>query len=261
MNFYIFPSVLHLFKYRLLVQALQKRYGQSSDPFPFGWVRGVVLLLIVKEDVLMARLMADKEFKKQQGDRRYDTHVALINYYVDHLSSKGQIPYVAPLYGGVNATLLSILRDPGPMTQNNDKGSGFICMENDDQTAEALYNHYKAAGISACDIVPWNAYPWYINKEPSASQLKVGAETISYLLTMLKNLRVVMLHGNAAHKAWDYLPEKVKEVVSSRNIEVIKTFHTSRMAFISKDPDEVLRRKRHVTESFQKAASILSQTD
>lgn len=209
----------------------------------------------------MARLMADKEFKKQQWDRRYDTHIAPINQYIDHLSSKRWIPYVAPLYGGINAKLLSILRDPGPKTQNNDKGSGFICMENDDQTAEALYNYYKAADISAVDVVPWNAYPWYINKEPSSSQLKEGSETISHLLTMLKNLRVVMLHGNAAHKAWDYLPEKIKEVVSSRNIEVIKTFHTSRMAFISKDPDEVLRRKMHITESFQKAAFIINQPD
>jgi hypothetical protein len=203
--------------------------------------------------------MANKEFREKQFNCRYDAHIAEINEYVDSLrenSSRGWAPYVAPLYGGVNARLLSVLRDPGPKTQD-EVGSGFICMENDDQTAEALYSYYKVAGIASRDIMPWNAYPWYINKKPLSSQLKAGAETIAQLLALLKHVQVVMLHGNEAHRAWNYLPELSKQLVITRNIEVIKTFHPSRMAFIHRDPNIVAARRQHVIDAFHKAASIL----
>jgi hypothetical protein len=57
---------------------------------------------------------------------------------VDELRSEGRgwAPYVAPIYGGVNARLLSVLRDPGPMTDPTARGSGFLCLENDDPAAE-----------------------------------------------------------------------------------------------------------------------------
>jgi len=204
----------------------------------------------------MARLMAGKDFWNDQLNRIYDSHISPINRYVDMLnehSGRGWVPHVAPLYGGVNAKILSVLRDPGPKTQK-DSGSGFICMENDDQTAEALCNYYAQAGISACDIVPWNAYPWYINKKPSITQLKAGAETIAHLLGILKEVRVVMLHGNDAHKGWDYLP-------AVRKIQVIKTFHPSRQAFIHKDPKVVAERRQHISEAFRKAASLIQASE
>ncbi|WP_104191108.1 hypothetical protein [Cryobacterium sp. Y82] len=41
------------------------------------------------------------------------------------------VPYFAPIHGGINARALSVLRDPGPVTQR-ETGSGFISIENDD---------------------------------------------------------------------------------------------------------------------------------
>ena len=66
-------------------------------------------------------------------------HVAPINALVDDLRQwgRGWVPYVAPIYGGVNAQMLSVLRDPGPMTDSAGKGSGFLCLENDDAAASA----------------------------------------------------------------------------------------------------------------------------
>src|SRR5437879_4601334 len=112
----------------------------------------------------MARQMAVADFRTEQWDRRYDAHVARINSLVDDLRENtdcgGAPPYVAPMYGGINAKILYVLRDPGPMTDDCNRGSGFICMENDDATAETICGLFEEAGIEAADIVPWNAYPW-----------------------------------------------------------------------------------------------------
>ena len=63
--------------------------------------------------------MANADFRKQQRDHRLDTHVASINAFVSKLRDRdghGWLPEVAPMHGGVDARVLSVLRDPGPKT-------------------------------------------------------------------------------------------------------------------------------------------------
>ncbi|WP_052762081.1 uracil-DNA glycosylase family protein [Jiangella alkaliphila] len=82
--------------------------------------------------------MADPAFRAEQERGRYAPHVRPINEFVDTLrdqDGRGWMPHVAPLHGGVEARLLSLLRDPGPKTRDG-VGSGFLCIENDDPTAE-----------------------------------------------------------------------------------------------------------------------------
>lgn len=81
--------------------------------------------------------MAHASFRTEQEAGRYADHVRPINKLVDELSDseRGWMPHVAPAHGGVNARVLTILRDPGPMTRTG-TGSGFLCVENDDQTAQ-----------------------------------------------------------------------------------------------------------------------------
>ena len=118
--------------------------------------------------------MADPTFRQEQWQHRFDPHIAPINQFVDELRRGGKwAPYVAPMYGGTAARLLSVLRDPGPMTQD-DVGSGFLCMENDDPTAETICGLFQDAGIIGSDIVPWNMYPWYINRLPKGLELDEG---------------------------------------------------------------------------------------
>jgi hypothetical protein len=147
--------------------------------------------------------MADRAFREAQFRSRYDEHIGPINRLVDDLrgSERGWLPYVPPMYGGVHARLLSLLRDPGPKTQM-DVGSSFISMENDDATAETLCDLFSSAEIPAQDIVPWNVYPWYINREPTAKELQAGIDPLMRLLALLPKLRVVMLHGLSAQAGW-----------------------------------------------------------
>jgi hypothetical protein len=83
--------------------------------------------------------MRDPQFRQQQFDDLRAPHIAPVNALVDELTDpagRGWVPYVAPVYGGVDARVLCIQRDPGPKTHSGLGGSGFLCLENDDATAE-----------------------------------------------------------------------------------------------------------------------------
>ena len=208
----------------------------------------------------MVRRMREVSFREEQWRHRNDAHIAPINQFVDELrrnQGSDSAPYVAPMYGGVNARLLSVLRDPGPKTQLDKGGSGFLSMENDDASAEAINDLFSDAGIDAGDIVPWNSYPWYINRAPKAAELDAGVAPLKHIIDLLPKLRVVMLHGGSAHNAWDRLIRKFPTIVALRGFHVIKTYHTSRQAFWH--PDSLVReaRRMHLSESFQQAAQHL----
>jgi len=151
------------------------------------------------------RRMRDPQFRQQQVEGLRAPHVAPINALVDDLIDpfgRGWVPYVAPVYGGVNARVLCIQRDPGPMTNSRYGGSGFLCPENDDATAERFATQLDDAGIAVSTIVAWNAYPWYINRSPRAAELEAGVEPLRRLLGLLSSLQVVMLHGGSARDGW-----------------------------------------------------------
>jgi hypothetical protein len=202
--------------------------------------------------------MACPAFREEQWRARYDDHIAPINRFVDTLrEADGRwLPYVAPMYGGVKARLLSVLRDPGPRTQE-DTGSGFLCMENDDPTAEAICGYFADAGIGAEEIVPWNAYPWYINRAPRAAELAAGLAPLQRMIEMLPRLRVVMLHGGSAHAGWRRFERAYPGVSRARGLHVIPTYHTSRQAFWH--PDAVVRdaRRQHLRDAFAEARRVL----
>jgi hypothetical protein len=128
--------------------------------------------------------MRDPAFRRSQEEGIRLAHIAPLNALVDELRNedgRGWVPYIAPLYGGVEARMLSILRDPGPMTHNEAGGSGFLCLENDDDSAELFATLLDEAGIAPGDMNPWNAYPWYRedqNKGLIASERASGVEPL-----------------------------------------------------------------------------------
>jgi hypothetical protein len=203
--------------------------------------------------------MADAAFREAQRQHLYDEHVRPINQVVDTLREMGRgwLPYVAPMYGGTSARLLSLLRDPGPKTQA-EGGSGLLSMENDDATAEAISSYFADAGIDAKDIVPWNVYPWYINRAPSAAELNAEIEPLRALVELMPNLRVVMLHGGTAQNGWRRFCRAHPRVAQERRFEVLPTYHTSRQAFWHRDRNVRDSRRADLCAAFAKAARLLS---
>lgn len=199
--------------------------------------------------------MRDPAFRDAQRAATYAHHVAPINQYVDALGERGRgwIPYVAPHHGGVHARVLVLLRDPGPMTDSSRNGSGFLCVENDDATAERLANLLDEAGIAARDTIPWNAYPWYINRRPNGAELREGIEVLVSLLDLLPLLEMVLLMGGDAQKAWRHA-RAISE--RARSLRCLSTYHSSNQAFIG---DAATRTERlgHIQRSLGEIATAL----
>jgi hypothetical protein len=203
--------------------------------------------------------MRDPQFRQQQQDGLRAPHVAQINALVDELidpARRGWVPHVAPVYGGVHARVLCIQRDPGPMTSSQYGGSGFLCPENDDATAERFATQLDDAGIAVSAILAWNAYPWYINRSPRAADLEAGVEPLRRLLGLLPRLLVVMLHGGSARDGWRRLTRRHPNV--ALRLEVVPTYHTSSQAFIG-PPEIRAARMAALREAFAHTARILHE--
>jgi Uracil DNA glycosylase superfamily len=188
--------------------------------------------------------MRDPLFQEDQRAQLMAPHIKPINQLVNRLSGldgRGWMPHVAPIHGGTKARVLSVLRDPGPKTQNAG-GSGFLCVENDDPTAESQAELFKRFGIQASDVLPWNAYPWYINRAPNAAELDAGASVLLELLALLPVLRVVLLQGRDAANGWRRVVRKMPGLVADNGLTIIECIHPSRRALWTSDP--VVREQR-----------------
>jgi hypothetical protein len=202
--------------------------------------------------------MRDPDFRRSQEAGIWRPHVAPINTLVDALREEGRgwAPYVAPLYGGIAAEMLSVLRDPGHMTNGADRGSGFLCLENGDASAELYATLLAEAGISADRMTPWNAYPWYINRKPNASELRAGIRPLRSLIDLLPRLKVITLHGRDAQVLWDKFRDMYPGV-AERYI-ALRTYHTSRQAFIGTH-DVREARMKNLRAAFATADRVLGE--
>jgi hypothetical protein len=197
--------------------------------------------------------MADPTFRAEQHATALTApHIAPINQFVDSIrdrDGRGWAPYVAPLHGGVDAQVLSILRDPGPATRDG-TGSGFLAIENDDPTAERQVVLFESGGISPRQVLPWNAYPWYFNRQPTASELDAGAQVIVELLDLLPDLRVVLLQGRDAEVGWKKVVRRLPAPIEERGVSVLTTIHPGRQALFTPNREERARRVAHQEATF-----------
>jgi hypothetical protein len=206
--------------------------------------------------------MRDPLFRKDQASHLIDPHIKPINDLVDRLielDDRGWMPYVAPIHGGTKARVLSVLRDPGPKTQSS-SGSGFLCIENDDPTAESQAEMFARFGIKASDVLPWNAYPWYINRVPNAPELEAGALVLLELVALLPSLRVVLLQGRDAGAGWRRVVKKAPTLAVDRGLTVVECIHPSRQALWTPDPVVREQRLKQREVAYASVADALGQS-
>lgn len=166
------------------------------------------------------------------------------------------MPYVAPWHGGAEARVLSILRDPGPKT-HKEGGSGMLCIENDDPTA-AKQCELFAGKLTARDITPWNAYPWYINKPPTAHQVSQGAKVLDRLVALMPRVRVVLLQGGHAQQAWKKFALIAPSTIAKRGLVAVPTFHPGNQALQTSDPVERQRRIDRRIQAIDEVVAVLN---
>ncbi|KAF0969887.1 uracil-DNA glycosylase [Gordonia sp. YY1] len=203
--------------------------------------------------------------------RRYEPHVARINKLVDRLRAEHPerfIPYVAPTYGGENARVLALLQDPGPKTNpENMNGSGMLCIENVDGSAERYKMFLAKYGIDVCDIQAWNAFPWYATTSQkygsdgtasySPADLDDATQALAELVYRLPRLRAVLLHGLVARDAWARLDALRPNL--TEGVVPIPSWHTSPKVVdpATKSKAQIDRFTGELDKSFADAANVL----
>ena len=90
-------------------------------------------------------------------------HMAPLTSYVQRLRSRRdvRVPDFDPMDGGVDARILFLFEKPGPKTDREHGGSGFISRNNDDLTAAATHDFMKQAEIPRKETIIWNFVPWW----------------------------------------------------------------------------------------------------
>lgn len=152
------------------------------------------------------------------------------------------LPDFDPAEAGVEARVLIVLEAPGPMTNPDGGrvGSGFVSVDNNDGTAENLWNLRNEVGLHHGTLL-WNIVPWYLGAasvKPKAADRAQGAKALRDLMDLLPDLRVVVLCGHAAREGWNRNLRQYRH----GHIEVIPTWHPAPLAM--KQPgkrEELLR--------------------
>lgn len=136
-----------------------------------------------------------------------ENHIAPLARYVYGLRAKHpdwEFQDFDPLDGGTGADMLFLLEKPGPMTSptGKRKGSGFISRNNDDPTAEALFNFMVQAEIPRKRTVLWNVIPgWNETIKTTSKEVRRGIDELKNLLPLLPKVQTVVLVGGKAQMA------------------------------------------------------------
>jgi len=174
--------------------------------------------------------MRDPGFRDRLWARRFDPHVAPVNRLVDDLARQRRmrLPYVCPLYGGVEARVLFLFQDPGPGTDDAAKGSGFLSSENNDPSAMVFAQCMDAAGLDVSRALTWNSYPWFLPTgmtRPNKTLLREGVRPLLQLLDLLPGLKAVCPMGGPAIEGWALAVESQPALAS--RYAVFNGRHTS----------------------------------
>ena len=157
------------------------------------------------------RSLRDPEARQARRRLLAEPHIRPLTAYVEQLRGRSpdEFPDFDPLDGGVEARLLFLMEKPGPMTsasRTGRAGSGFISRDNDDPTAEAIFNFMGNAGIPRRETVLWNLIPgWNGTRKVTAREVREGALEALRLVQLLPQLKAVVLVGARAEEARPFL--------------------------------------------------------
>ena len=129
-----------------------------------------------------------------------------------------EIPGFDPQNGNEKARFLFVLEAPGPKAV----ASGFVSLDNADQTARNFRAQFALAGVRSADIALWNVVPWYLgNAELSrirgarSTDVKQGLEYLTAVASAIKGLQFIVLVGAAARQAHIHLSHNTRSRILS----------------------------------------------
>jgi len=229
--------------------------------------------------------MSDAVFRADQAARLREPHVAPFADLVDELRAAHpgrEVPYVAPTSRGTRARVLVLHRSPAPspvpppaaaavdagsdqhgdqQVEQQDDQQGqppaeerMLSVEGDDGASERLHGLLTDAGIDPSLVLPWHAVPWTVDPSSPLSGIdaKAGRLVLARVVSLLPQLRVVVLHGREVEPVWDALATAGAAV--PRGIRVERTFSTEDSAV----QQHRASRLRRLAAVYSSAADALS---
>ena len=184
------------------------------------------------------RSLADKIAIDERHKLINESHVKPLTEFVNSVQkrkrSDNRIPYIDPFDGGVNARVLFVQKTPG----GGAILSSFVSRDNNDDSAECMYELSQEAELERTDTILWNIVPWTVSEKISTSMLKDGSDLLNQMFSLLPQLKVVVFQGEEARKALNQnfvnVPNEVKVLESilpswnltafNRRDEVLKVF-------------------------------------
>jgi len=138
------------------------------------------------------------------------SHMVPLRDYAARLRQRPdvEVPDFDSFDGGINARILFLFEKPGPMTADAGRGrragSGFISRNNDDPTANAIFEFMD--GIPRLETVCWNIIPWWNGTiKTTGPEFRDGVREAETLLGLLKKVSTVVLVGRRARQAERHL--------------------------------------------------------
>lgn len=181
------------------------------------------------------KLLGDLEALESRIAQLSDAHVVPLTQFVHRLRMKmgpdAAIPYIDPWDGGVEAEALFLLEAPGPKARN----SGFVSMNNPDETAKNLFEISRASGIDRKRIIIWNTVPWYIGsggkiRPANSTDITVGIISLGELIQLCPKLRTIVLVGRKAQK----IERHIQSIAN--HLEIFTSPHPSPM-FVNRNAE------------------------
>lgn len=147
------------------------------------------------------------------------------DYIADLSTARRRIPKLDPGDAGPDARVLLVLEAPGPRSDAA-RGSGFISVDNADQTASNVWRARHDAGLVE-GVAHWNIVPWYqgaATVKPSPVDLAEGAIQLRRLIDLMPQLSAVVLCGEYAKRGYRAY---VAGLFDGNGPDIVETWHPS----------------------------------
>lgn len=145
--------------------------------------------------------LASESVKTHRKSLLHEAHISPLTDFVTRMRDKEamgeKIPFFDPFDGGQHAEILFLLEAPGPCAVK----SGFISRDNPDPSAKNFSVLNNTAQLDRKKTILWNIVPWYIEDEnhnirpAKETDIEQGKKWLSELLTLLNNLKIIVLVG------------------------------------------------------------------
>ena len=114
-----------------------------------------------------------------------------------------RLPYLDPTYGGVDADVIVLLKAPQADADPSRGAGRLISIDNNDSTAETLFDLFIELSIDRARCVAWNICPFPLREfDPAEDELRRGKEDFRSFLGLLKHPKTVLVLGAAVGRGW-----------------------------------------------------------